>query len=71
MIDKWMFFFKTADKITTEQLAMMIKDDDIIKKAYNVVDSSFWTDKELMIYEAFTKRDKDHLSAMLGAKMKA
>lgn len=64
IMEKWCYFFKHAPETTAEELTQLIKNEPIIKKAYDALDSYAWSDQDLMRYEQETKSEMDALSIL-------
>ena len=62
--EKWCYFFKYAEAVTAEELAMLIGADKVIEKAYKELDRFYWTEGELLGYEAATKKERDYKASM-------
>ena len=62
--DKWMYFFKHAEKTTEADLARIIGDDPIIERAYGELNRFSWTERELFTYEQAEKAERDYLASM-------
>ncbi|WP_339047987.1 Rpn family recombination-promoting nuclease/putative transposase [Candidatus Mesenet endosymbiont of Phosphuga atrata] len=50
-VERWCFFFKYAEETTDEDLRKIAKQEPIIKLAYDELDKSGWTEKDLVAYE--------------------
>lgn len=61
-IDKWAYFFKTAPKITEEDLAKILKNYPIMKKAFNELDEKSYSKEELEMYNRAKIEELDRLS---------
>ena len=62
--EKWCYFFKYAEDVTPEELRKLISEDLIIKRAYEELSGFYWTDEELMSYEAVIKRERDNKAVL-------
>jgi predicted transposase/invertase (TIGR01784 family) len=62
--EKWCYFFKYAEEVTPEELQKLIGGDVVIKKAYEELDRFYWTEEELMSYDAVIKREKDYQASL-------
>ena len=69
MMEKWCYFFKYAPETTPEELAKLVGSDEVIKEAYQALDSAYWTEEELMLYERETKSENDGLSMLRQAEL--
>lgn len=59
--EKWCYFFKHAHE--PENIEKLIADsDEVIKKAYRVLETHNWTDEELKAYEAVEKATLDAIA---------
>jgi predicted transposase/invertase (TIGR01784 family) len=59
--EKWCYFFKHAHE--PENIEKLIADsDEVIKKAYRVLETHNWTDEELRAYEAVEKSTLDAIA---------
>ena len=59
MLEKWCYFFKYAQETTPEELAQLVKNEPIIKEAYEALDSYYWNEQDLMRYEHELKNEWD------------
>jgi predicted transposase/invertase (TIGR01784 family) len=50
--------------VTPEELRKLISEDLIIKRAYEELSGFYWTDEELMSYEAVIKRERDNKAVL-------
>ncbi len=58
--EKWCYFFKNAsDPVSMYQFMKTLKDEDVIHKAYEVLETHHWTPTELQYYERMEKMNKD------------
>ncbi len=59
-----MYFFKHAgdSKLTLEKIEKLIGKDKIIRRAFNAVDQTNWSEEELRTYEKITKTRLDNLA---------
>ena len=62
--EKWCYFFKYADEVTAEDLEKLIGEDKIIEKAYKELNQFYWTEGELLGYEAAMKKERDYKASM-------
>ena len=69
MVEKWCYYFKYAPETTPEELEKLIGSDDVIKEAYKALDSAYWTEEELRLYEQETKSENDALSMLRQAEL--
>jgi predicted transposase/invertase (TIGR01784 family) len=53
--------------VTPEELHKIVGKDRVIKKAYDELNSFYWTEDELMRYDTVIKREKDY-EAVLDQK---
>lgn len=67
LVEKWCYFFKYAEDVTPEELQKIVGKDRVIKKAYEELDRFYWTEEELMSYEAVIKRELDYEAVMEAA----
>lgn len=51
IVERWCYFFKYAEETTDEDLKKIAEQEPIIKLAYNELDKSSWTEKDLVAYE--------------------
>ncbi|WP_253299811.1 Rpn family recombination-promoting nuclease/putative transposase [Wolbachia endosymbiont of Chironomus riparius] len=51
IVERWCYFFKYAEETTDEDLKKIAEQEPIIKLAYNELDKSIWTEKDLVAYE--------------------
>jgi predicted transposase/invertase (TIGR01784 family) len=58
--EKWCYFFKHAHETTETDLLKIIGSDNIIHKAYTILNRFYWTEKELMAYEEMKRARMDH-----------
>lgn len=65
-VEKWAYFFKHAEETTVGDLDKISGTDLVIKKAYEQLDASSWTEGELLAYEAVLKIDRDNRAAELA-----
>ncbi|WP_353276253.1 Rpn family recombination-promoting nuclease/putative transposase [Wolbachia endosymbiont (group A) of Pipizella viduata] len=68
IVEKWIYFFKYADKTSEEELEKIIGSDLIIKKAYEELNRFNWSEKEFIAYEQEIKRILDE-QAVLAQKV--
>ncbi|MES2252162.1 MAG: Rpn family recombination-promoting nuclease/putative transposase [Pseudomonadota bacterium] len=62
--EKWCYFFKYAEEVTAEELAVLIGEDTVIEKAYKELNQFYWTEGELLGYEAALKKERDYKAGM-------
>lgn len=55
MTEKWAYFFKHAESTSPEDMEKLIGSDEIIEKAYQVLESIGWNDEELLTYNQTEK----------------
>ena len=60
--EKWMYFFKHAEKSTFKDIGHLIGGDVIIRRAFEAVDQASWTEEELRTYEHIIKTRLDNLA---------
>ncbi|MFP3023976.1 MAG: Rpn family recombination-promoting nuclease/putative transposase, partial [Wolbachia sp.] len=68
IVEKWVYFFKYADKTSEEELERIIGSDLIIKRAYEELNRFNWSEKEFIAYEQEIKRIRDE-QAVLAQKL--
>lgn len=66
--DKWCYFFKHAQDTTEEDIEKIVGEDNIIRKAYTVLNQLHWTQEELTEYDANQIAEMNH-RADLAQKM--
>jgi predicted transposase/invertase (TIGR01784 family) len=64
LTEKWCYFFKYADEVTPEDLERLIGGDKVIERAYKELNSFYWTEDELLGYEAELKRVRDNAAVL-------
>jgi predicted transposase/invertase (TIGR01784 family) len=69
MVEKWCYYFKYAPETTLEELERLVGSDEVIKEAYQALDSASWTEDELRLYEQETKSENDALSMLRQAEL--
>ncbi|CAO5675441.1 MAG: hypothetical protein NEHIOOID_00529 [Holosporales bacterium] len=57
--DKWMYFFKYAPDTEPEMIQRICEDNDVLKLAFQELDRAYWTEEELLTYEAALKKERD------------
>ncbi|CAO5675435.1 MAG: hypothetical protein NEHIOOID_00528 [Holosporales bacterium] len=57
--DKWMYFFKYAPDTEPEMIQRICEDNDVLKRAFQELDRAYWTEEELLTYEAALKKERD------------
>ena len=62
MVEKWCYFFKYAPETTPDELEKLVGSDEVIQEAYQALDSAYWTENELRLYEQEMKSENDELS---------
>eukprot|EP01035_Chromulina_nebulosa_P032346 gene32346-43207_t len=62
--EKWCYFFKYAEDVTAAELEQLIGGDEVIEKAYKELNRFYWTEGELLGYEAALKKERDYTSSM-------
>lgn len=62
--EKWCYFFKYADEVTPADLERLIGGDKVIERAYKELNSFYWTEDELLGYEAELKRVRDNAAVL-------
>ena len=60
--EKWMYFFKHAEKSTFKDIGHLIGGDVIIRRAFEAIDQASWTEEELRTYEHIIKTRLDNLA---------
>ena len=65
LVEKWCYFFKYAEEVTPEELRKLIGSDKIIERAYKELDRFYWTEEELLGYDATIKRENDYKSSLV------
>ena len=60
---------KYAPETTPDELAKLVGSDEVIKEAYEALDSAYWTENELMLYEQEMKSENDALSMLRQAEL--
>ena len=68
MVEKWCYFFKYAPQTTPDELEKLVGSDDVIQEAYQALDSAYWTENELRLYEQEMKSENDELSMLRYAE---
>jgi predicted transposase/invertase (TIGR01784 family) len=63
IVEKWCYFFKYASSTTEADLRKIIGKDHAIERAYEELNQFNWSEEELMVYEAETKRIMDNQAA--------
>ncbi|MGL5626885.1 MAG: Rpn family recombination-promoting nuclease/putative transposase, partial [Candidatus Rhabdochlamydia sp.] len=58
--EKWCYFFKHAHETAEADLLRIIGSDNIIHKAYTVLNQFYWTENELAAYEEMKRARMDH-----------
>jgi len=69
MVEKWCYYFKYAPETTAEDLEKLVGSDEVIKEAYEALNTVYWTDNELMLYEQEMKNENDALSMLRQAEL--
>lgn len=69
IIEKWCFFFKHAPETTPQELVQLVKDEPIIEKAYDALDSYAWSEQDLLRYEQETKSEMDAEAILMQKKL--
>ena len=69
MTEKWCYFFKHASETTPQELEKLVGSDEVIQEAYHALDSAYWTENELRLYEQETKSENDGLSMLRYAEL--
>lgn len=49
--DKWAYFFKHAEGLSEEDFAVLVKEYPEIERPFAALDSAYWTEDELSVYE--------------------
>jgi predicted transposase/invertase (TIGR01784 family) len=68
MVEKWCYFFKYAPQTTSDELEKLVGSDEVIQEAYQALDSAYWTENELRLYEQEMKSENDGLSMLRYAE---
>lgn len=68
IVDKWMYFFKHANKESPQEIEKMIGGDAIMERAYHELDRHYWNEIELRTYEQSQKYEWGYQSSMRQAK---
>jgi predicted transposase/invertase (TIGR01784 family) len=63
IVEKWCYFFKYASSTKEADLRKIIGKDHAIERAYEELNQFNWSEEELMVYEAETKRIMDNQAA--------
>lgn len=71
MVEKWCYYFKYAPETTAQDLEKLVGSDEVIKEAYQALDTAYWTDNELMLYEQEMKSENDGLAILRYAEQQA
>jgi predicted transposase/invertase (TIGR01784 family) len=69
MVEKWCYYFKYAPETTPEELEKLVGSDEVIKEAYQALDSAYWTENELLLYDQEMKSENDGLSMLRQAEL--
>src|ERR1700722_16783978 len=64
MIEKWCYFFKSAESTSVEDMLKLIENDEIMEKAYRQLDRFSWNDEELLTYDQSEKYEGAYLASM-------
>ena len=64
MTQKWCYFFKHAETTSMEDMLKLISGDEILEKAYKVLDSVLWNDDELRTYNQTEKYEGAYHASM-------
>ncbi|HEV3269953.1 MAG TPA: Rpn family recombination-promoting nuclease/putative transposase [Candidatus Rhabdochlamydia sp.] len=67
MEEKWCYFFKHAHETTESDLERILGSNNIIHKAYSALNQFYWTEGELLAYDANQRINMDH-KAILDKK---
>ncbi len=62
--EKFYYFLKHADDITPEDLEKLIRSNQIMERAFKELNTVYWTDQELLIYEDDEKRQRDNAAVL-------
>jgi predicted transposase/invertase (TIGR01784 family) len=68
MLEKWVYFLKNASSTAEAEVEEIAGEDDVIRKAYEVLNQYSWSQTELSIYEAAIKEERDR-KAILAQKL--
>ena len=64
--DRWLYFFKYAERTTEQDAEQVVGGHEEIGRAYEVLNRFSWTDDQIFIYEQEEKSERD-LKAMIAA----
>ncbi|MCX7337826.1 MAG: Rpn family recombination-promoting nuclease/putative transposase [Alphaproteobacteria bacterium] len=64
MIEKWAYFFNTADKAPENEITRIIGDHVTLQRAYHELDRFAWSEEDLQAYEQSEKQEADYQSSM-------
>ena len=62
--DKWMYFFKNAEKTSDRDLEKLIGNDMIIERAYEELDRFHWNEEEILTYDQAEKYEGAYIASM-------
>ncbi|OFW73651.1 MAG: transposase [Alphaproteobacteria bacterium RIFCSPHIGHO2_12_42_13] len=62
--DKWMYFFKNAEKTSEKELEKLVGKDMIIERAYEELDRFHWNEEELLTYDQAEKYEGAYIASM-------
>ncbi|EKE10231.1 MAG: hypothetical protein ACD_16C00066G0008 [uncultured bacterium] len=62
--DKWMYFFKNAEKTSEKDLEKLVGKDMIIERAYEELDRFHWNEEELLTYDQAEKYEGTYIASM-------
>ena len=62
--EKWIYFFKYAQKTSEGDLKRLIGSDIVIKTAYEALNRFNWNENELIQYDQSEKRLRDYIASM-------
>ena len=67
--EKWCHFFKHEDNFSSEDLKTLLRNDEILERAYRELDRFSWTPQELLYYEQAEKAKNDYLSSLMQSRL--
>jgi predicted transposase/invertase (TIGR01784 family) len=62
--EKWCYFFKYGEVTREEDLEQIVRQDLVIKEAYEALNQYNWSERELIAYEEEIKRQRDNEGAL-------
>ena len=66
LTDRWLYFFKYAERTSEQDVEQVVGGHEEISRAYEVLNRFSWTDEQMFIYEQEEKSERD-LKAMIAA----